>query len=68
MDSVWKLERVVKIWKLKRKKTHVASELFFSYVELWAEITNPKHRHTPFATSKIKFSETLCKTKNLHES
>ena len=39
-----------------RKKTHVASELFFFYVELWAENANPQHRHTPFAISKIKFS------------
>ena len=49
-----------------RKKTHVASELFFLYVELWAENTNPQHRHTPFAISKIKLSETLYKTKILH--
>ena len=51
-----------------RKKTHVASELFFFYVELRAENTNAQHRHTSFAISKIKFSETLYKTKILHES
>ena len=51
-----------------REKMHVASELFFFYVELWAENTNPQHRHTPFAIPKIKFSETLYKTKILHES
>ena len=43
---------------------HVASELFFFSVELWAKNTNPQHRHTPFAISKIKFSEILYKTKN----
>ena len=41
-----------------RKRMLVASELFF-YVELWAENTNPQHRHTPFAISKINFSEKL---------
>ena len=40
-----------------RKRTHVASELFSFYVELWAEDTNPQHRHTPFAISEINFSE-----------
>ena len=51
-----------------RKKTHVASELYFFYVELRAENTNAQHRHTSFAISKIKFSETLYMTKILHES
>ena len=51
-----------------RKRTHVASELFFS-VEIWAENTNPQHRHTPFAISKLKFSEKLyIRQKILHES
>ena len=50
-----------------RQKTYVASQLFF-YVELWAENTNPQHRHTAFAISRIEFSETLYKTKLLHES
>ena len=53
-----KLSRIVKLTIL-RKNTHVASELFFFYVELWAENTNAQQRHTPFAISKIKFSETL---------
>ena len=52
-----------------RKRTHVASELFFFYVELWAENTNPQHRHTPFAISKINSSEKIfMRQKILHES
>ena len=52
-----------------RERTHVASELFFFYVELWAENTNPQHRHNPFAISKINFSEKLyIRQKILHES
>ena len=43
-----------------RKRMHVASELFFFYVELWAENTILQHLHTPFAISKINFSEKLC--------
>ena len=34
------------------KRTHVVSELFFLYVELWAENTNPQHRHTPLQFQK----------------
>ena len=46
----------------------MASELFF-YVEPWAENTNPQNRYTPFAISKIKFSEKLyIGQKILHES
>ena len=51
-----------------RKRMHVVSELFSFYVELWAENTNPQHRHTPSAISEINFSENFYKTKSLHES
>ena len=52
-----------------RKGTHVASELFFFFVELWAENTNPQNRHTPFAISKINSSEKIfVGQKILHES
>ena len=50
------------------ERTHDASELFFS-VELCAENTNLQHRHTPFAISKLNFSEKLyIGQKVLHES
>ena len=48
-----------------RKRMHVASELFFFYVELWAENTILQHLHTPLAISKIIFSEKIYKTKTL---
>ena len=52
-----------------RKRTQVASELFFFNVELWVENTNPQHRRTLFAISKINFSEKLyIRQKILHES
>ena len=35
------------------------SEFFFVYAELWEETINPQHRHTPFAISKMHFSEKL---------
>ena len=41
------------------KSTQVANELFFFHVELWAENTDPLHRHNPFEISKKKFSEKL---------
>ena len=50
-----------------RKRTHVASELFFLYAELWAENTNPQHRHTPLQFQKY-FFQTSFETKILHES
>ena len=50
-----------------RKRTQVASEFFF-YVEIWAEKTNPQHRHTLFAISNINFSENLyIRRKMVHE-
>ena len=62
-----KLPKIVQLTIL-RKRTHVVSKLFFS-VELWAEDTNPQHRHTPFAISKLKFSVKLyIRQKILHES
>ena len=61
-SHIEKLSRNVQL-TIFRERTHVASELFFFYVELWAKNTNPQHRHTPFPISK-KFSETLYKTKN----
>ena len=66
-----KLSRIVQLTILRKRK-HVASELFFFYVELWAENTNPQHRHTLFtifAISKIKFLRKFyIRQKNLHES
>ena len=63
-----KLFGIVQLISL-RKGTHVAGELFFFYVEVWAENTNPQHRHTLFAISKINFSEKLyIGQKILHES
>ena len=63
-----KLSRIVQLTSL-RKRTHVVSELFFFYVELLAETINPQLGHTPYATSKINFSEKLyIGQKILHES
>ena len=60
--------RIVQLISL-HKRTQVATELFFFYVELWAENTNPQHRHTLFAISKINFSEKLySRQKILHKS
>ena len=67
IEKKTKLSRIVQLISL-RKRTHVASELFF-FVEVWAENNNPQHRHTLFAISKINFSEKLyIGQKILHES
>ena len=61
-----KLTRIVECTSL-RNKTHVASDVFFFHVEiLWAENTNPQHRHAPFAISKKNFSEKFYITQKLH--
>ena len=68
IEKKTKLSKIVQLISL-RKRTHVASEIFFFYVEVWAENTNPQHRHTLFAISKINFSEKLyIGQKLLHES
>ena len=67
IEKKTKLARIVQLTSL-RNRMAVANELFFFHVELWAKNTNPQHRHTPFAISKINFSEKLHITqKILHE-
>ena len=38
-------------WQVYVKERMLPIELFFFHVELWAENTNPKHRHILFAFS-----------------
>ena len=41
----------------------MASELYFSHIELWTENNDPQHRHNPLQFPK-KFSENLYYTKD----
>ena len=58
-----KLARFVQFTSL-RNRMHVESDLFFFHVEPWAENNNLQHRHTPFAISKVNFSEVFYNSKN----